>query len=92
MEELDKEEVKKIAYNCREATFLIEKKQLTTITLREQMELKIHLAGCSVCRIFEEQSIIINKMVKNLFHGNHKLDDEFKTSLKDQIKRKINKQ
>ncbi|WP_299284555.1 hypothetical protein [uncultured Mucilaginibacter sp.] len=88
------DEIKKIAYNCRKATFLIEKKQLETLTLREKLELKIHLVGCSVCRTFQQQSIMINQMVKGMFHSSQpqetKLDETFKNELQERIKEKLN--
>jgi hypothetical protein len=94
MKELNKSELRKIAYNCREATFLIEKKQIGSITPFEKMKLKIHLAGCSVCRIFEKQSITINRMVKELFstskHTELKLDDGFKKDMQERIERELN--
>jgi len=87
--------LKKIQYNCRKATFLIEKKQSEPISLREKLELKIHLAGCSVCRIFEQQSILINKMVKDLFEHEEvhdlKLDEGFKKDLQEMINEKMDK-
>ena len=95
MKELNKDELRKIAYNCKKATFLIEKKQISRLTTREKLELEIHLAGCSVCRIFEQQSYNINRIVKELFHGfknsKVKLDNDFKTDLQDRIERKLNK-
>ena len=94
MEELDKNEIKKIAYNCKQATFLIEKQQLESLTMREKLELKIHLAGCSVCRTFQQQSIMINHMVKGLFHSSQpieiKLDENFKNELQERIEEKLN--
>ena len=85
----------KIAYNCRKATRLIEKKLIDHLTLREKLELKIHLAGCSVCRVFEQQSSMINKMVCELFHpakiSELKLDDEYKKQLQKRIEEKLNK-
>jgi hypothetical protein len=82
-------EIKKIAYNCKKATFLIEKKQLSTISVREKVELRIHLAGCSICRTFEKQSLIINKMVREMFssarYHHSKLDDNFKAKLQQRI-------
>lgn len=88
--------LKKIVYNCRKATFLIEKKQITPLNMRESLELKIHLAGCSICRIFQQQSILINKMVHQLFtaskHQELKLDDDFKKKLQERIDKEINKQ
>jgi hypothetical protein len=88
-------ELKKIAYNCRKATYLIEKKQTASITLREKIELKIHLAGCSVCRIFEQQSLVINQLVKDLINPAKtteiKLDDEFKQELQEKIEEELKK-
>jgi len=93
---MEESELKKIQYNCKKATFLIEKKQIGQITVREKLELQIHLAGCSVCRIFEQQSKIINRMVYDLFHepkpNEHmKLDDKFKKELQHLIEEKLNK-
>ncbi len=93
MREMDSAELKKIAYNCRKATYLIEKKQLTKITVRERLELKIHLAGCSVCKTFERQSIIINRMVKEVLgKGNieFSLEEDYKVRLQEKIEEKIN--
>lgn len=85
--------LKKIQYNCRKATFLIEKKMTDKITFREQIELRIHLAGCSVCRLYQEQSGKINQMVHQLFHGaaDTKLDDDFKKDLQERIEEELNK-
>lgn len=92
-EEMD--EITKIAYNCRQATFLIEKKQTEDLTAREKLELKIHLAGCYICRVYEQQSLLINNMVNNMFTSSKltelKLDEDFKTNLKKRIEEKLNK-
>jgi hypothetical protein len=88
------DEITKIAYNCRKATFLIEKQQIDSITPREKIELKIHLAGCKICRIFEQQSVTINKMVHDLLRNNqHKeltMSDIFKKSMKEKIELRLN--
>jgi hypothetical protein len=86
--------IKKIAYNCRKATFLIEKQQISSITLREKIELKIHLAGCSICRIFQQQSMLINKMVGKHLADQHKdlvLDRDFKVRLQQKINEELHK-
>jgi len=89
------DELTKIAYNCRKATRLIEKKLIDHLTLREKLELKIHLAGCSVCRVFEQQSALINKMVRELFHSGKvtelKLDEKYKKQMQERIEEKLNK-
>jgi len=94
MKELNANELKKIAYNCRKATFLIEKQQVEKITAREQLELKIHLAGCSICVTFMQQSLVINQMVKKLFQSDAiklKLDDSFKHHLQKRIEDHLEK-
>ena len=86
---------KKISYNCHQATFLIEKKQIRRLTIRERLELNWHLAGCSVCRIFEKQSILINRLVHGLFQASQQeerpLNEDFKKGLQDRIDEELKK-
>ena len=84
----------KIQNNCRQATFLIEKKSVARLTIRETVELRIHLYGCSFCRLFGKQSAVINDMVKELLrtsNENVKLDDNFKRELQERIENELNK-
>ena len=85
--------IKKIQYDCRHATFLIEKRQHTMLSLKERVQLAIHLSGCSVCRLFQRQSRWIDRMVKGLFHTEQgqerKLSDEFKQRLQREIDERI---
>ena len=94
MKKPDKAELKKIAYNCKKATYLIEKQQIAKITLREQLELKIHLAGCSICVTFMQQSAVINQMAHKMFHpdrADFKLGDDFKMKLQKRIDEQLDK-
>ena len=87
--------LKKIQYNCKQATFLIEKRQITRLTFREAIELRIHMAGCSVCRIFDKQSHIINALVKQLLHDSNdhdiRLDEQYKQQMHAKIEDELNK-
>ena len=87
--------LKKIQYNCRKATFLIEKKMTDKITFREHIELRIHLMGCSVCKLYGKQSRIINDMVQQLWQSSMpdqiRLDDDFKKELQERIEEELNK-
>lgn len=89
------DELTKIAYNCKKATYLMEKQDIGKITLREKLELKIHLAGCQVCRVYQQQSAAINRIIKNMFHQpnaeNIKLDDKFKNELQHLIDEQLQK-
>lgn len=77
----------KILFDCKKATFHIEKELQTRLSLRESLELKLHLAGCSVCRLYQSQSILIGAMVKQILkqHKVPGLDDQFKIKLQQQI-------
>ena len=87
--------LKKIIYNCKQATFLIEKKVYTRLTFREVIELRIHLYGCDFCRLYSKQSRMINDMVQQLFHSTTqaytRLDDNFKKELQNRIEEEFNK-
>ena len=84
----------KIIYNCKQATFLIEKKQLSRLSFREEIELRIHLAGCGMCVLYNKQSRVINNMVQQLFKDSLKselkLDDTFKADLQARIEEGMN--
>ncbi|CAN5862389.1 hypothetical protein BH11BAC4_BH11BAC4_21910 [soil metagenome] len=86
---------RKIANNCEKATFLIEKKQFGKITLRDRLELQIHLAGCQVCRTYQKQSKLITKVSQQVFNEqlNYRstLDENSKIHMQQLIEKAINK-
>ena len=88
--------LKQIQNNCKKATYLIEKKQIGKITLWEKIQLRIHLAGCSVCKIFQRQSILINRLAKDFFTRSSSpgptLDESFKKDLQERIDAEIKKE
>ncbi|UKT66035.1 hypothetical protein [Pedobacter mucosus] len=61
------------------------------ITAAETLQLKIHLEGCSVCRTFQQQSLLINRLFTGFKTEELKLDDEFKLNLKQAIEKEMNK-
>lgn len=77
--------------NCKQATFLTEKKIAGKIAAAETLQLQVHLAGCSVCRIYQQQSILINKVFVSFKNNDFKLDEAFKKTLNEQIEKEINK-
>jgi len=87
--------IRDVQYNCKQATFLIEKRMIRRLTFREAVELRIHLAGCSVCVLYDKQSKAINQLVKRLFKPNEpreiRLDDTFKHNLQERIEEELNK-
>ena len=86
--------LKQVQYNCRKATFLIEKRMLAKLTLIETVELRIHLAGCSVCRTYQVQSKLIGQMVHQLLSSTEKhftLRQEDKDAMQKRIKDELKK-
>ena len=84
----------KITRNCNHATFLIEKKLIKPLSLREKIFLRIHLISCDACRLYREQTIKISQMIKNLFNesvsASVTLDDDVKKEMQDRIEEKLN--
>lgn len=87
--------LKKVQYNCKKATYLLDKKMTDRISIRDYIELYIHLLGCSVCALYGKQTRIISEMVRQLLHGPEtaptKLDEDFKKELQDRIESELNK-
>ncbi len=85
---------RKITNNCEKATFLIEKKKCNALSVKEKTELKIHLTGCEMCRVYQRQSSIIDKVAFNIFQKFQdsplKLDENYKEIVQKRIDKKIN--
>lgn len=85
----------KILYNCRKATFMIEKRMVKPLSFQENIELRLHLVTCGVCRLYIKQSHKIDLMVKQILKStppaNIRLDDSFKEELKERIDNELNK-
>jgi hypothetical protein len=86
--------LKDIAYNCRQATYLAEKKQFDGLTLKEHLQLKYHLTGCSVCRLYQKQSALITQALQKSYTDisfpNLSLEPSFKKQLQMQIDHVLN--
>lgn len=87
--------IKGVLFNCKKATFLIEKKGSGKIAFKESIELRIHLLGCSMCRLYNRQSRLIDQMVHELFISSKntqvKLDENFKKELQAKIDEELRK-
>jgi len=73
---------------CKQATFLISKKEEHMLTLREKFRLYVHLAICEFCRRFLKQTKLISKAVKKITSdlpgkASEKLSPEEKLKMKE---------
>lgn len=55
-----------VMLSCEEATYLITKSEFAKVGCIKRMQLRMHLAGCELCRRFKIQSEIIDKSLNTL--------------------------
>ena len=66
--------------SCKKATYLTSKKEEGKLKWVEKIQLSSHLAICSICRLFEQQTQQITHEVKHI-HSNDTLSDESKKKM-----------
>jgi predicted anti-sigma-YlaC factor YlaD len=57
--------LKNIIHNCKEATKLSLKREEQRLSVKERMQLRIHLLFCDACKNFVKQSALINTAFKS---------------------------
>jgi hypothetical protein len=65
---------------CKKATYLSSKKEEGKLNWIEKIQLRSHIAICSFCRLFEQQSKIIAHQVKHM-ECTDKLSEEAKSKM-----------
>ncbi len=82
----------KIMLSCDTATLLITKDEFTRLSCVEQLQLKMHLAGCKFCRRFKKQSEFISYAIRQADRIPEKeglrlhLTEEQKKKMKEKVK------
>ena len=71
--------------SCQKASYIIEKRNVSKLSLIEKFQLKFHLAFCKLCQRYENDSRIIGKILRALENQNHKLS----ATQKEEIKTKL---
>ncbi|RLD68104.1 MAG: hypothetical protein DRI84_00530 [Bacteroidetes bacterium] len=85
----------KLMLSCDDATMLITRSDFEQLSSIKQFKLKMHLASCSMCRNFKQQSSIITSQVNylktNFDAGNFQivLNDDKKKLIQSAIDKKI---
>ena len=83
----------KLVNSCKITTELIDKQQLTPLSLKEKLQLKAHKAMCNACNAYEKQSNLINIKIKSFFGDKpqspkSKLSTDKKNEIINKIKKK----
>lgn len=75
--------------SCKKTTALIDKQLLTSLTVKEKMQLKVHTSMCKTCNAYEHQSKLIDKIIGKWFTENPvvnvKLPEEIKFKIIEDI-------
>jgi anti-sigma factor ChrR (cupin superfamily) len=58
--------MKHLMINCKEATFLMCKKEEGKLSFTEKIKLSVHTSMCSFCKKFEKQSADISRESKHI--------------------------
>jgi len=70
--------------SCKKATYLVSKKEEGKLNLIERIQLRSHMAICSLCRLFEEQSKLIAKHAKHM-HNEPTLSEDQKKKMEQAL-------
>ncbi|WP_366184370.1 hypothetical protein [Flavobacterium ovatum] len=78
--------------SCKTTSELIDKQQLTPLSIKEKLQLQAHKALCKTCSAYESQSKTIDNLIIKWF-GNSKLNkiEKLSDQKKEAIINKINK-
>jgi hypothetical protein len=71
--------------NCKEATYLMAKKEEGRLSIQERLKLSMHTSMCSLCKKFERQAIKIGAESKHV-HAEQQLPDFTKEKIEQLIK------
>lgn len=78
--------------DCKEASFLISKKQETSLSLYEILQLRLHLIACDACRLFQLQTnTVLQILHKNQKQSPKKLSDADKKKLQAVLNHEIDR-
>lgn len=79
--------MKYMMINCKEATFLMAKKEEGKLSLIGRIKLSVHTSMCSLCKKFEKQTIRIGKESRHV-HA----EDNLPVFAKERIGRMLDEQ
>lgn len=76
--------------SCKKASYLIEKKQIDELSVIENIQMKMHISMCEICKMYEKQSGLVHGYLFNYSQKNVKettLSNEKKSEIIDELKK-----
>ena len=75
--------------NCQDSTLDIERSSFERLSLKERLELRMHVSICPECRKYFRDSKAIDKLLKKRFNHMGVSEYNFTKEEKEEMKRKI---
>lgn len=77
---------KKLFISCEEAALLITLKEIGELSFYQRIQLFIHNIPCTLCKLWEQDSNRITKLIKNAFNAEkHCMCDEKKSAIEKEL-------
>jgi hypothetical protein len=73
--------------SCQKAGMYIEKRQAGALTLTDRFQLKLHLALCDVCKLYSDQSALIDALLLKQKMGQQLGEEELEVLRKTILER-----
>jgi hypothetical protein len=73
--------------SCEKTSYLIEKRELSKLSLGEKFSMRFHLLWCRLCQKYASDSKILGKILKALHK--HEGHAQLSPSDKDEMKKKL---
>jgi hypothetical protein len=78
----------KLMLSCIKATEMVEKRSFSELSCSENMQLKFHTMMCSACRSYQNQSQLLDKIIRQTIHEDMPIKTDSAAN-SDDLKRNI---
>jgi anti-sigma factor ChrR (cupin superfamily) len=76
-------------FPCNHATLLLEKRDDVSLSLKDRIQLAVHLRMCKACATYEKQRNVIHQALLNMFGKKKEMTEENLEQLVKKIKQKL---
>jgi hypothetical protein len=83
--------MQKMINSCKKNTELIDKKFLTSLSIKEKIQLYFHKSMCKTCTAYEHQSKFIDNAITKWFQNKSEINTDVSNERKRRILEQINK-
>lgn len=81
--------LKRIMLDCNEATRLVSIRKYNRLSLKQRIQLSLHLMACKLCKDYSEFNDLVDDSLENVCQHDH--NDQLSENKKDELKSMIEK-